>query len=74
MPRATECNLNGSLVSVDVAIQLREDRRTFPAQILDFRCLECGRPVRPHKAGAHGAAHFEHSDRNPDCPLSDPAR
>ncbi len=74
MPRATDCNRNGDVVSIDMALQLRNARRTSPSQILDFQCIECGQTVRPHKAGAHGAAHFEHSARNPNCPLSDPAR
>lgn len=32
-----------------------------------FRCVECGEPVRPHRSPGR---HFEHVERNPDCPLS----
>jgi hypothetical protein len=35
-----------------------------------FVCIECGKSVRPHKEGGNAAAHFEHLNRNADCPLS----
>lgn len=36
----------------------------------DYLCPECEKPVRPHRAGGHTAAHFEHLERNRNCSLS----
>lgn len=58
---------------VEEALMLRGKSRRprgFPRPH-DFRCKECGEPVRPHKAGGHMKAHFEHLSRNPRCRLSD---
>lgn len=70
MPLAQEC-----LISIDVANAMRAlaDAMglTVPGGNLGFRCKHCGEPVRPHKASASQAAHFEHLERNPVCPLSD---
>jgi hypothetical protein len=74
MPMATSCKLNGKNVSVDKAVDLRDDARRQRASDPDFRCHICKKPVRPHKAGPNNAAHFEHLDRNPKCPLSHRAR
>ncbi len=74
MPRATSSLLKGEAVSVDEALLLRELNTRQMQPRLDFRCLKCDKPVRPHKDGTHGAAHFEHFERNPMCPLSDPSR
>jgi len=74
MPRATECILGNDRISVKEAIQLRDIAETQKNKKPDFRCVECGRPVKPHKGGGTGGAHFEHLERNPKCSLSDPAR
>ena len=70
MPLAQEC-----LITIDVANALRSLMDAVgvavPRGDLDFRCKHCGQPVRPHKASASQAAHFEHLERNPVCPLSD---
>lgn len=62
--------LNGEVL--DVANALRAKNRYTRSMKPDFRCVECGKPVRPHSAGGHGDAHFEHLERNPACSLSDP--
>jgi hypothetical protein len=68
--RAVTCNFEGREISVENAIALRSgDRKN-----IDFRCIECGKPVRPHKGSPYGAAHFEHLRRNSKCRLSDPER
>ncbi|MEO5898105.1 MAG: hypothetical protein ABIS06_20645 [Vicinamibacterales bacterium] len=70
MPLAQEC-----LITVDVANALRSLADAMgiavPGGDLRFRCKHCGESVRPHKASAPQAAHFEHLQRNPACPLSD---
>jgi hypothetical protein len=70
MPRATTCVLNGEVI--DVVEALRRKSRLTPSMTADFRCTECGKGVRPHKDGGHGAAHFEHLRRNAECSRSDP--
>ena len=74
MARATTCHLDDRLINVAVAIDQRDLAREQGRESPYFRCRECGRPVRPHKESGYGAAHFEHLERNPNCPLSDPAR
>jgi hypothetical protein len=74
MPRAITCMLNLSEISVERALSLRDDPARNRSVRIDFRCVECSQPVRPHKDGKSGAAHIEHLERNPDCRLSDPSR
>lgn len=74
MPRATTCILNGNETTVEEALWLRDLGATQKQPRLDFRCKNCGEPVKPHKNGTHGAAHFEHLERNARCSLSDPTR
>lgn len=70
MARATTCVLDRREISVEEALEMRgQGGRGRP---YDFRCKECGEPVRPHNAGGHMKAHFEHLTRNPGCRLSDP--
>ena len=70
MARAVKCNFEGREISVEHAIALRSRNR----KNVGFRCIECGKPVRPHKGSSYGAAHFEHLRRNPKCRKSDPER
>ncbi len=70
MPKAKDCKLYGELIGVEEALYLRDEakrqRRTHPP----FRCRECGEFVRPHKKGTTDqAAHFEHREGSPGCPL-----
>jgi hypothetical protein len=74
MPRATTCLSGGKRTSVESALDQRNAATRRGSARLDFRCVDCGKPVRPHKAGGRAEAHFEHLERNPHCPLSDPAR
>jgi hypothetical protein len=72
MPRASFCVLGNGRVSAEEALEQRS--RAPRRGRLPFVCEECGQPVKVHRAGGHGAAHFEHFERNPACRLSDPAR
>jgi hypothetical protein len=74
MSRATTSMLNGQEIDVDQALKLRDQVRRSSGASCDFRCVECGEPIRPHKEGDHAGAHFEHLTRNPNCQLSDHAR
>lgn len=71
MATMTTCILNGRPIGIDEAIDIKE---TGSVTATDFRCTECGHPVRPHKSGGHVAAHFVHLERNPDCSQSHVAR
>ena len=70
MPRAIDCLLSSKLIDVDEALRLRDDQ---PGARVDFRCQQCREAVRPHRESSHGAAHFEHTRKNPTCSLSEPA-
>ena len=74
MPRLTTCVLGTSTIDVGEALRLRDAARAARRPRPDFCCGTCAKPVRPHKASGHGDAHFEHLERNPHCPHSDPAR
>ncbi len=69
MPKATTCKLNGRIIGVEEALQIRHKAgrsRQYPP----FRCRECNEFVRPHKEGTTGqAAHFEHRESSPGCSL-----
>jgi len=70
VPKATSCKLYGQIIGVDEALHLRDEasrrRRPYPP----FRCRECEEFVRPHKRGTTDqAAHFEHRESSPGCPL-----
>lgn len=74
MPRAVTCMLVNNEISVEQALSLRDDPKRKRSALLNFRCIDCGEQVKPHKEGKASGAHFEHKKRNPNCPLSDPAR
>lgn len=74
MALATECRYDGKVISVEKALEIRDGTRASVRKHLDFRCLECGEQVRPHRESGSQAAHIEHLSRNPRCALSDPAR
>lgn len=74
MPKATECVLNGNIVGVAEALTLRDEAKARGTARPDFRCIDCLKSVWPHRDSGTGAAHFEHMERNPSCPRSDPAR
>ena len=71
MVTMTSCTLDGNIMIIEEAIDLREHSSVRP----DFRCIECENPVRAHKSSGYAAAHFEHLEsNNPDCSLSHVAR
>ena len=72
MPLAVSCLLDRSEIPVAEAQRLRDEALNRGDVRPDFRCISCGEPVTPHKEGTYGAAHFEHLDGNPACPLADP--
>lgn len=74
MPRATECLLDGKIIGVENALHWKYATNRDTSLKPDFRCVECGQAVRPHRDGGHSSAHFEHFRRNPDCSKSDPER
>ncbi len=74
MPKMIKCLLEEQEISVGEALRMRDMARKSRINRPDFRCDICFMPVRPHKGGGQGAAHFEHLQRNKKCPQSDPAR
>ena len=68
MARATTCLFEDREIDVAEALQLRDGGGSNVA--LDFRSGECGKPVRPHRAGGTAAAHFEHLIVNSGCSRS----
>ena len=62
-------------ITIEEALGIRASRSPeLREQITQMVCVECGKPVRPHKQGGKTAAHFEHSERNAACRLSDTKR
>ena len=74
MARAEQCIIEGKEITVEKALIIRDASPSGKRKSLGFSCIECGKEVRPHKAGGNGTAHFEHLERNPQCQLSDPFR
>ena len=69
MPKAIK-----ALMDVEEALRMRELARRAGEQDPVLSCPECGERIRPHEAGGHTAAHFEHDDRQSSCSLSDHGR
>ena len=69
MAKSTQARFGSDIVGIARALEMRGGTKNSPSS-LKFTCLECGRPVRPHKEGGGAAAHFEHLARNPQCGLS----
>lgn len=68
MVKSKDCRID-----VEFALALKN---LHPSLAENFRCVECGGPVEPHKAGTgpdnvYHPAHFEHVKRNRACSLSD---
>jgi len=74
MARAEKSIMEEKEITVEKALIISDAWPSRRRKSLGFRCIECGKAVRPHKAGGNGAAHFEHMERNPQCQLSDPFR
>jgi hypothetical protein len=73
VPKAEEC-----VIGIDLATALRDFIDQLPVKVpkgdIGMRCLDCGKPVKPHAAGGGQAAHFEHLRRNKKCGKSHVAR
>lgn len=74
MPTMTICTVNKEIVTIAIAIDMKQSSERNKTISPDFRCTECQQPVRPHQAGGSKSAHFEHLERNPDCSQSHVAR
>jgi len=61
MPELEHC-----LISVKTALRVSD---LLPEA--EFLCPSCKEPLRAHSESSSGGAHFEHHERNLDCPLSD---
>jgi hypothetical protein len=73
MPRLATCVLGTSRIDGGEALRVRDAARAARRPPPDFCCGTCAKPVGPLKASGHGDAHFEHLERNPRRPHSDPA-
>jgi hypothetical protein len=70
VPKATSCKLYGQIIGIDEALHLRDEARRRRRPYPPFRCRECDEFVRPHKRGTTDqAAHFEHRESSPGCPM-----
>ena len=65
MPTSVTCLWNGQEIGIAEALEIRSGQKS-PL----FLCVNCGEMVEAHSAGGRQGAHFEHIDRNPECPLS----
>jgi hypothetical protein len=74
MPLATKCLV---IVNVKKALEIRDEGGVIHDSPTMFKCIECGRTVRPRAKGKAKKnekgqkAHFAHLKRNPNCSLSD---
>lgn len=68
MPKSITCHLNQKTITIEDAIDLRFAANQKGQPHPDFRCRDCGKPVRPHRGSEYGAGHFEHREKNTNCP------
>ncbi len=66
----TTCNMNGSVINIDEALNLRNQADDRGMDGEEYFCINCDQPVRAHASGGKAGAHFEHLERNPSCKLS----
>ena len=71
MPKMITANSESKIVPIETALLRREAARKNRTVMPKYLCIECGNPVRPHKAGQSNQAHFEHLKRNINCSKSD---
>ncbi len=66
MPKIQQC-----LISIELANSLADVVKALGVKVpggeLGFLCPGCEQPLRPHGGTS---PHFEHTERNADCPLS----
>ena len=71
MISASECIYHDEIISIEKALELRSKDNIASRE--NFSCIECGMPVRPHRASdkTNHPEHFEHFKRNSACSYSD---
>lgn len=69
MPTAIICHYQNREITITEALEIRGNRKLPNGT---FQCSHCGFSVRPHREGGNKSAHFEHLERNPECPHSHP--
>lgn len=70
MPTSITCIYEGKEIAVDEAVRINSDSVGTNSERPLFICISCGERVRPHRSGGQTQAHFEHFQRNDECPLS----
>jgi hypothetical protein len=68
MPLATYCLVK---VNVKKALEIREEGGVITDKPTLFKCIECGKTVRPYTKAKDQGSYFAHLKRNPKCSLSD---
>lgn len=69
MPNAKYCYVK---LTVAQALAIRDtDDSVIKDSRLRFKCVECGKAVRPYDKHENRSAYFGHLKRNKDCSLSD---
>jgi hypothetical protein len=68
MPKIKDC-----LITASTALRVKKLMREHghPVGKRQFLCPSCKRPVQPITKNSAADAHFEHLERNLDCPSSD---
>ncbi len=69
MPIMIKCKINDEETDIKEALKLRNEADDKKVDKPNYLCIKCNQPVRPHKAGGNTKAHFEHKNRNPECPF-----
>jgi 5-methylcytosine-specific restriction enzyme A len=73
MPLSIEALYGKEKIGIVKALEIRNAAKAGKGNYA-FRCIQCDKPVRPHKEGGSASAHFEHLERNSLCSLSHRAR
>jgi len=59
-------------LTVSQALAIRNtDDSVIKDYRMRFKCVECGKAVRPYEKNSNSSAYFAHLKRNKDCSLSD---
>lgn len=70
MPTSITCIYGGEEITVQEAVRINSELNERSTERPLFICISCGERVRPHRSGGQTQAHFEHFQRNNECPLS----
>lgn len=68
MPKATQCLVK---INIKQALQIREGDALIDDKPRLFKCVECGKTVRPVIGTKGRRAYFSHLKRNENCSRSD---